>query len=282
MSLLRPISLLLAGACSALLTLPAAAQSASLPPNDDAARLRTAEKSAAAGVFLTYTESATTETHNVAASSQVGYDGNREGAFVHTRAEGVILAGPSGRGGRARSPVGLSVVGGGSYIDATAQFPSSSSGFGGLKLQPIFQERFGFDAAVMVTYQSRGFNLTPAVAADVLLGRRIGDTQLLLNIGYGQGVTEGERYGRVRAASLTRVVDELRVGIDGRFMADLELEWEEPTGEPEFEANVGPVVSYTISHISLSATVGPAALRYRDGRDTLLGVAANFGIGGTL
>jgi len=138
------------------------------------------------------------------------------------------------------------------------------------------------DAAVMVSYQSRGFNLTQAVAADLLLGRRFGDTQLLLNIGYGQGVEEGERYGRVRAASLTRVVDELRLGIDGRFAADLEFEWEEPTGEPEFEANVGPVVSYTISHINLSASVGPAALRYRDGHDTLYGVAANFGVGGTL
>lgn len=279
MSLLRPTMLLLLGACSALLTAPALAQSPRPFEWEDGLKLRTAEQSAASGVFLRSAESPTTEAHRAAVSTHAGFDGNRQGALVETRGE-VVLVAPSARTSGPR--FGLSVVGGGAYIGATSRLPESSSGFGGLKLQPVFQDQLGFDAAVSVSYLSRGFNLQQALQAELLLGRRIGDTQLLLNVGYGHGLEEGERYGRLRAAVLSRVVKELRLGLEARGMLDLERDEDEPSGEPDFEVNGGAVVSYTISHLSLSASAGPAALKYRDGRDTMFGVAASFGIGAAL
>ena len=102
-------------------------------------------------------------------------------------------------------------------------------------------------------------------------------------MGYGAGLQDAERFGSVRAAALTRVFRELRVGVDARAMADLEFELEEPEGEPEIEVNGGAVVSYAFSHLSVSALAGPAALRYRDGSDAFrVGAIFSLGIGATL
>jgi hypothetical protein len=234
---------------------------------------QSAERSSAAGVFLPYTDSATTHTHAVAIESHVAYDPNRRGAQLQTRGEVVLFA---------RRTMGLALMGGGTYVSARAPVPESSGAFGGLKLQALAQAQFGVDLAISCAYLSRGFNLRPAVATELLLGRSLGALQLLLNVGYGQGVRDNERFGALRGALLHHAYRGLHVGLDARFAADLELDAVEPTGEPEFEANGGAVLSYAISHVTVSATGGPAALRFRDGRDTHLGVALAVGIGATL
>lgn len=264
--------------CSAL-ALPLAAQDSDLASEAGSIGRNTSEQSTEAGVFLRFAESATTQTHKVAIDTHTGFDSNRKGLVLDTRGEVVL---------HARRGFGVALIGGGAYIGATERFPESSSAFGGLKLQGLEQSRHGIDAGVSVQYQSRGFNLQPAVAAELMLGRRWGRTQTLFNAGYGHGLEEGERYGTLRAAVLTRVWKELRVGVDGRYVRDLEFGPEEPEGEPEFEANAGAVVSYAISHISLSAHAGPAVLRYRaqptdvEKPSTLVGSVVSLGIGATL
>ena len=268
---MRFAGLTLVALCSAF-TLPLAAQDAD---GDDTALGRsTAEQSTASGVFLRFTESPNMQGHKVAIDNHVGGDSNRRGAVVETRGEAVLYA---------RKGFGLGLIGGGSYVGATQRFPEQSSAFGGVKLQALSQRQHGVDGGVAVSYVSRGFNLVPTVAADLMLARAFGDTQVLLNLTYGAGLEDAERYGALRAALLTRVAGQLRVGVEARFMSDLERAWEEPEGEPEFEGNGGAVVSYAISHVSLSAMAGPAALRYRDGvGETLLGATFTVGVGATL
>jgi len=264
--------------CSAL-ALPLAAQDADPTAESDSFGRNTAERSTASGVFLRFAESPNTQTHKVAVDTHTGFDSNREGAVVDTRAEGVLYS---------RRSFGLAVFGGGSYVGASAaRFGEASGVTGGLKLQPLSQARHGIDGAFTVAYQSRGFNLQPAVAAELLIARHWGDTLGVFNVGYGHGLEEGERSGTVRAALLTRVWKQLRVGVDGRYVHDLEFAPEEPEGEPEFEANAGAVLSYAVSHISLSAHAGPAVLRYRAQPDrpsdgTLVGAVVSLGIGASL
>ena len=265
--------------CCALAS-PGAAQDDALQGDGDPSALgrNTAERSTEAGVFLRFAESPNTHTHKVAVDTHVGFDSNREGAVIDTRAEAVLFS---------RRSFGLAVFGGGSYIGATSRFDEASSVNAGLKLQPLSQARHGIDGAFTVAYQSRGFNLQPAVAAELLLARRWGNTQALLNVGYGHGLEEGERYGTARGAVLTRVWKELRAGVDGRFLHDLEFDADEPEGEPELEANAGAVVSYAISHFALSLHAGPAFLRYRPQPDappssTMIGAMVGVGIGATL
>lgn len=234
----------------------------------------TAERSTAEGVFMRFGDSPSMRHHKVAVGTHVGGDGNRDSAAVETRGEIVVYG---------RKGFHLGLVGGGSYIGAARGLPEQSAGFGGVKAQLLSQELHGIDGAVSVQYTSKGFNLVPAVSSQLMLGRSFGDTQLLFNVGYGAGLEEGERFGTLRAGMLTRVYRELRIGLDARAMADLEFEWEEPEGEPEFEVNGGAVVSYAFSHLSVSALAGPAALRYRDGGDnTRVGAIFSLGIGATL
>ncbi len=239
----------------------------------------TAHTSASAGMFLRFAESPSTTGHALLVESHAGYDGARSGAAAETRGEAVLYTNLK----RSDGPrVGLALLGGGNHAGAAGRRESSSAGYGGIKVQPIFQALHGLDGAVAVSYVSRGFNLRPAVATDLLVSRRVGTTQLLLNLVYGQGLEDGERYGSVRAAALTRVVDELRLGLDLQISADLELDEDEPENEPELQILAGPALSYTAWHLSFTLQGGISAMRYRDSEATLLGAATSFGIGATL
>jgi hypothetical protein len=253
----------------------------------DASDSGRAPAASAAGAFMHHADSPTTEAHRAAFNNQAGYDSTRSGT-VELRAELVVVGGPRS----AARPLGLSLIAGASYAG-----PSAHAGYvgqervnasGGLKLQPLFQARHGFDAALAVRYVSHGFNLSPAVVADLLFSRRIAETQLIFNLGYGQSLAHGDRYGRVRAASLTRLVDELRLGIEGRASFDLGLEDDTP-GEAAFDAVVGPFASYALSHLVFSLGGGPSLLRFTDKpgnggqRDTiLLGFMLHAGVGTAL
>jgi hypothetical protein len=266
--------------CAAFVARPAAAQEDSgerigprpLGQND-------ARAAARAGAFLRWTDAATTSTHAVTIESHGGYDTTREGATAEARGEAVILSDATGR--RTRGvPLGLGVFGGGVYASGPQANTDLTSGFGGLKLQPLFQETLGIDAALAVSYHSRGFSLRPVVVAEVLLGRRFGETQLLFNAGYSQPTDSDERSGSARAAVTTRVVGDLRAGLDSKASFDLELDEEEPAGEPELEVLAGPAVGYAIGHVAVSATGGVSALRLRDGNDTRVGATMALGLGG--
>jgi hypothetical protein len=254
---------------------------------DEAAAART-PSATAAGVFMRHTDSPTTQTHRAAFNSQAGYDGSRRSGTVELRAELTVLGGPRS----AARVVGLSLIGGASYLSPAAHAaPIGGDGlhaFGGVKLQPLFQARHGVDGAFSVSYLSHGFNLAPALATGVLLGRRLADTQLLLNLDYAQSFAHGDRFGRLRAASLTRVVRELRVGMEGRASFDLGFEDDTP-GEAAYDIGCGPFASYALNHLVLSLGLGPTLLRFTDKpgngtqRDrTLVGVALNVGLGTTL
>jgi hypothetical protein len=235
---------------------------------------------------MRHSDSPTTETYRAAFNSQAGYDSSRRSGTVELRAELVVLGGPRPRA------VGLSLIGGAAYLSpATHAQHIGQDGlraFGGVKMQPLFQARHGIDGAVSVSYVSQGFNLAPAIATGVMLGRRVGDTQLLLNADYGQSFANGDRFGRLRAASLTRLVRELRVGVDGRASFDLGFDDDTP-GEAAYDVTLGPFASYALDHLVLSLGFGPALLRFTDKpgnasqRDsTLLGLALNVGVGTAL
>jgi hypothetical protein len=245
-------------------------------------------EAAAAGVFLPHTDSPTTQTHRAAVNGRGGYDQNRGSGTADLRAELVILGGPQ----RRTMPMGLSLVGTASYFS-----PSAHAGYigqgrvnasGGLKLQPLFQARHGFDGALSIRYVSQGDNLSPAIATGLLFARRFANTQLILNADYGQSFANGDRYGWLRAASLTRVIRELRLGVDGRASFDLGFEDDTP-GEAAYDVTAGPVASYALSHLVFSLGGGPSLLRFTDKpgngskrNSTLLGFALHVGVGAAL
>src|SRR5206468_10155306 len=112
--------------------------------------------------------------------------------------------------------------------------------------------------------------------------RLLGSTRLLANAAYAVGTAEGERFGDVRLAGLTRVTRDLHVGLDSRLRLDLERNTVEPAGEPDWEVDAGPVATYALGRFVVSASAGATALKYRlvpgdhVGVVSLLGAGAGF------
>jgi hypothetical protein len=225
----------------------------------------------ATGAFLPYTTNASVQGYRAAAYAAGSHDGVRKGTVEMLRGEVVLL----GRGKRA-SAVSLSVFGGGAYAAPDTRVAPGGSAYGGLKLQPLRQDRHGVDLAVAGGYTSSGFNLLPALFSELLIGRRFGSVSLIANATYGQSVVDADRFGSLRAAALVQILEPLYVGLDAKVSTDLERDQTEPEFEPQLEGQGAGFVSYAFATITFSARAGVRALRYRQQSD--LRVGPEFGL----
>lgn len=148
----------------------------------------------------------------------------------------------------------------------------------GVQAQFLFQEDAGVDLALALDYQNEGFNLRPEVVATLLLARKLGPVSLLANAAYGHGVRDDERFGQLRLAALLPATPSLRVGVDSSLALDLELDSDEPPGEPELELQGGPAATLVLGVIGLGAQVGVAVSKLRF-EATRIGPAALVGAG---
>jgi hypothetical protein len=219
--------------------------------------------SAAAGAFLPWTLTPRTDTQRVLVGATGGYDGARASAAFEAAVEARVI-GP------------LSLRAGGFYSSTSGTLRPVIGG----SVRLLRQERHGFDAALAVSYRAEGFNLVPAVESALLLGRRFGDTSVILNVVDGIGTEDGEHNGSVRLAVLRPMTERLVLGLDARGRFDLERNFPEPTGEPSFDVVAGPVATYALGGYALSAYVGGTTVRYRAVEDRpRTGVATGLGVG---
>jgi hypothetical protein len=221
-----------------------------------------AAKSADAGAFLGWTMSPRNDAPRALAYLRGGYDAARKGAAFESRVEAHIMG-----------PVSLRL--GGSYVGPNGEVRPIFA----LKVDALNQEAHGVDLAVAAGYEPHGFNTVSALGVLVAVGRRIGDVNLIGNVGYGAGLQEGERYGDVRFAGLYRVARRLHMGLDSRFRIDLERDSDEPEGEPDWETVSGPAAMMTAGRFVLSAGGGVSAIKFRSSSTTHVGAIAHLGVG---
>jgi hypothetical protein len=240
----------------ALTALAPAAALADPPAEGDNARVPevSGARSAESGAFLPLGVPARTDAQRAYLWMTGGYDAAR-GGFVFDSAVQATLFGP------------LSVRAGAGYVGPGGEVRPAVS----LAAQALRQSAHGVDLTFYGGFQSQGFNTVPAIAATVALGRQFGRVGLLTNVGYGYGLEEGEHYGEFRLAGLVRVLPSLHVGLDARGRIDLERDDDEPEDEPDFEVTAGPVVTWSISRFSLTASGGVATIKFRRADDVLLG-----------
>jgi hypothetical protein len=243
------------GVLSLLLASAAAAQ-------DDGAETPVpgARAAAAAGNFLPFALSARSDTQRAFVATQGGYDSVREGALFRAAAQARIV-GP------------LAVRAAVTYGEPEASFKPEV----GLKVDALHQEDHGIDLAIAASYEPEGFNTTPAASLRLALGRSLGATQLLANVGYGASL-DGERHGELRGGLLHTLLPQLQLGLDSRFRIDLERDDDEPAGEPEWDFSAGPAASLVLGPVVLSASGGPSALKLRFA-DAQVGVMGSVGVG---
>lgn len=267
--------------CSALCATPALASES--PASDTAdshsgvVAPRKVSTMAGAGAFLAWTEQARTDTHRAVASLHSGH-ATRAG-WSHSGSGELVVLGPGsvldsadeidGGGG-----IGVALRGG-----VFSRRGEQASGEIGLKAQLTSQHRTGFDLAATLLYQNEGFNLRPALASGIQCGTSIGSWLLLGNVGYGQGLADEERYGTLKLAVLRQVSEQLHAGVDSMLDLDLELDADEPDGEPQLLLQAGPAVTWTIGSVALSAQVGLSVLQPRFEAARAGGVAV-IGAGG--
>jgi hypothetical protein len=225
------------------------------------------------GGFLPWSRIATTGAARALISTQAAYE--TAGAALRSEARGELSLSRRVRGRDWR--LGASLFGG--VSDVAADSAARLRGHAGLKLQFLEQSQYGVDLSLAESYVSRAFNLQPAIVSELLVARRLRALAVLLNLAYGQGLAEQERFARCNAALLAELAPALLLGLDTQISTDLERDGDEPVGEPQRELLATPVVTYSWKQLAFKAYAGASWLRYRFADRDVRGALVGIGVG---
>jgi hypothetical protein len=152
----------------------------------------------------------------------------------------------------------------------------------GARVQFLEQPSSGVDAtAAFVFRQDRFTSEDGLFQGSLAVGRSFGETSAVLNVVYGQDGEGDDHEGEVRVAVTRRIVGELHLGAEGRYMHAIASTdpHRAALGTPSMEALVGPVVAYTAGRWAVIAEAGVASRqtsRVETGVTALAGVGASF------
>lgn len=149
----------------------------------------------------------------------------------------------------------------------------------GITVDALRQARDGVDLALGAAYATQDFNEVPALVLHAALARSIGPATLLANLEVGAGLEQGERYGAVGAGAIDRLTGHWYAGVASQAHLDLERDAIEPAEERDWDVQVGPIVSYALGPVVLSAVTGVAAWQLRLHPDAHLGAIGMLGAG---
>jgi hypothetical protein len=127
-------------------------------------------------------------------------------------------------------------------------------------------------------YQPLGFNLRPVLEPSIRLVAGTGALTFSTQARYGQSLVDTERYGSLRIEALANVATGLALGVEAAGTFDLEIDADEPLGEPETDLRSGPLLVLTRGPVRVVASGGAQrlALRFSEPR---LGAVALLGVG---
>ncbi|HMI89992.1 MAG TPA: hypothetical protein VK509_01455 [Polyangiales bacterium] len=222
-------------------------------------------RSAQAGMFLPFTEAPRTDTQRAFAAALGGYDGARDSALLEGRGEVTVYG-----------PIALRI---GVLYSAD---PEKLRPTVGARVQALTQDDQGIDMSVGAFYKPEGFTEGEGeIEAVLAFGRRFGRIDLIGDLVYGQDPEGRERDGEVRLAELYMATPRLELGVDSRLRFDLGTEEDqlEAEGGAEYDLVAGPLASYTLGEIALSAEAGISVLGTPK---TQVGLLAMLGVAGSL
>jgi len=119
------------------------------------------------------------------------------------------------------------------------------------------------DLGLSLSYLNRGlpqWNGEPdgQIEALVSIGRRYGRLGLFGNLVYQQGLDASERNAQIRLAGLYTLSDQWMIGLDARGYVELTdaKEKEAEKIPSDFNVVAGPIVAFSVNHVTLMAHVG--------------------------
>jgi hypothetical protein len=233
-------------AMALLLAAPAGADEPGIPHVDEElpVKRRDAAQVARDGTFLPTTWSARVGDQRVAAWSLGGYDtAPGEGGLFQTVVEGAIAN---------RVALRAQIE----YVPSLEQVAVTA----GLRVGILRQEKHKIDFGLAAFYKNRGFSEADGeIEVAVLLARRWGRLGTFANVVYGQGINPDERDAEIRLAALYAANEHVNLGMDVRARLDLgehDAARDADKLENDFDFIAGPMVSYAVSHLYLTAQAG--------------------------
>jgi hypothetical protein len=100
-----------------------------------------------------------------------------------------------------------------------------------------------------------------------------------VNFEYGAGLEQGERYGAIGVGAIDRLSTHWYAGVTSQAHLDLERDANEPAEERDWDVQAGPIVSYALGPVVLSAVTGVAAWQFRLHPDAHIGAIGMLGAG---
>jgi hypothetical protein len=223
-----------------------------------------ARTEAARGTFLPLSQAGVVDGRRAFVTGLAGYDGARRTGTFEALTE-VHVWGPLAlRGGAVTADAGRSLK------------PSIGARVGLLR-----ERRHGVDGALGVSYKPEGLTEPEGELEGVLsLGRHVGATYLVGNLGYGQDPEGSERDGEARFAAVRPVSRILFVGLDGRARFDLGSDAATLAAHHEATLDLlaGPVASVVLGPVALSLQGGASSVRLAGRTSTGAFVLTGLGV----
>jgi hypothetical protein len=151
----------------------------------------------------------------------------------------------------------------------------------GARLQLLSQAKHGVSFGAALFYKAEGFDEPEGEIESVLsISRRWNDWLFVGGIAYGQDPEGNERDGELSLAALLQLQEAVQLGLDGRARVDLGSQRARTlsSGEPTFDLDAGPLLTWALGPIALSAHAGAAVIGFADS-PARGGVVALAGLG---
>jgi hypothetical protein len=139
----------------------------------------------------------------------------------------------------------------------------------------------GLDLQLAAGYAESGVNTVPAVLAAVSVGKELPGLYATASARFELGTEQSERALAFNLGAVRDISEAIYAGVDSELTFDLERDSTEPMRESSYTLHAGPVVTYAVSRVAVTASGGLSLdkprMAPRDvGAFGLVGVATAF------
>jgi hypothetical protein len=139
----------------------------------------------------------------------------------------------------------------------------------------------GLDLQLAAGYAESGANTVPAILAAVSVGHELPGLYATASARFELGTEQSERALVLNLGAIRSISESLYAGLDSELAFDLERDGTEPMDESSYSLHTGPVVTYAVSRVAVTASGGlaldkPRMASREVGAFGLVGIATAF------
>jgi hypothetical protein len=125
-----------------------------------------------------------------------------------------------------------------------------------VQLGILQDDKNGMDLQIAAGYAENGINTVPAVLASVAVGHELPGMYITGSARFELGIEQSERALVLNLGAVRAVSENLYGGFDSELSFDLERDGTEPMDESSYSLHTGPVLTYAVSRVAVTASGG--------------------------